>query len=279
MFTRKRRWALASGVAIIVQALALSTAAASASAPAQPAAAALSSVKSVEGVTPAAAESNTEPASQPAANGVLSNERTVTTWAHPLEEVVIRARPLASSRAIARTHLATEDGVPEVYLLLASLTDARGHTWVRMRIPGRPNGRTGWVPREALGEFHVSRWLLQIKLGARRLTAYYNGRLRFTAPVGVGKPSTPTPPGHFWIREIFKLTNRSNPYWPYAIGTSAYSTLTDWPGGGVVGIHGDLGEPRLIPGDPSHGCVRLRDSDLSRLAPRLQIGTPVHITD
>ena len=50
-----------------------------------------------------------------------------------------------------------------------------------------------------------------------------------------------------------------------------------WPGGGVVGIHGDLGEPQLIPGDPSHGCVRLRDSDIARLAPRLALGTPVHI--
>jgi lipoprotein-anchoring transpeptidase ErfK/SrfK len=44
-----------------------------------------------------------------------------------------------------------------------------------------------------------------------------------------------------------------------------------------VGIHGDLGEPQLIPGDPSHGCVRLRDSDIARLAPRLALGTPVHI--
>jgi L,D-transpeptidase catalytic domain len=276
MFTRRLHWARAVGLAIALQALVVSTTTASASAPGQPAAPA---PPSVQGVTPAAAEANPEPAKQLAVNGALSNERTVTTWAHPLEEVGIRARPLASARAITRTHLATEDGVPEVYLLLASLTDARGRSWVRMRIPGRPNGRIGWVPREALGEFHVTRWLLQIKLTTRRLIAYYGGRPRFTAPVGIGKPSTPTPPGRFWIREIFKLTNRSNPYWPYAIGTSAYSTLTDWPGGGVVGIHGDFGEPRLIPGDPSHGCVRMRAGDLSWLAARVQIGTPVHITN
>jgi lipoprotein-anchoring transpeptidase ErfK/SrfK len=132
------------------------------------------------------------------------------------------------------------------------------------------------VPREALGEFHRTRWLLQIHLGARRLTALYSGRRRFSGPVGVGKPSTPTPRGHFWIREIFKVSP-SNPYWPYAIGTSAYSVLTDWPGGGVVGLHGDLGEPRRIPGDPSHGCVRMRDRDLAWLAPRLQLGTPLDI--
>jgi lipoprotein-anchoring transpeptidase ErfK/SrfK len=61
------------------------------------------------------------------------------------------------------------------------------------------------------------------------------------------------------------------------LGTSAYSTLTDWPGGGVVGIHGDFGEPQLIPGDPSHGCVRMHHADLAWLAPRLSLGAPVDI--
>jgi hypothetical protein len=206
----------------------------------------------------------------------LSNERTSTTWAHPLEEAPIRARPATGSRPLARTRLATEDGFPEVYVALSSMTDTRGHEWIKVRIPGRPNGRTGWVPRAVLGEFRVTHWLVEIVRRSRRLLAFYNGKLQFSAPVGVGKPSTPTPAGHFYIREIFKLS-RGNSYWPYAIGTSDYSTLTDWPGGGIVGIHGDLGEPKLIPGDPSHGCVRMRDGDLARLAPRLTLGTPVHI--
>jgi hypothetical protein len=219
------------------------------------------------------------PAAAPPANAavLLSNERTLTTWANPVEQAPIRAQPDSSSRTVARTRLETEDGFPEVYVLLARTTDARGRVWVRLRIPGRPNGRTGWAPQSALGEFHVTRWLIEIRLDARRLTAYYNGGLRFSAPVGVGKPSTPTPTGHFWIRERMKLSSPGNPYWPYALGTSAYSSLTEWPGGGVVGIHGDLGSPRLIPGDPSHGCVRLHDADIAWLAPRVQMGTPVHI--
>jgi hypothetical protein len=215
--------------------------------------------------------------SPPATANVLSNEKTSTTWAHPVIKASIRDRPSPRGRTVSRTHLLTEDGVPEVYLLLSSFTDAAGHLWVRMRIPGRPNGRTGWIPREALGEFHVTHWLLEVRLRRRRLKAYYNGRLRFTAPVGVGKPSSPTPPGHFWIRERFRLASRSDPFWPYALGTSDYSTLTDWPGGGVVGIHGDFGQPSLIPGNPSHGCIRMRDRDIAWLAPRVQIGTPVDV--
>ncbi len=207
----------------------------------------------------------------------LSNDRTLTVWAHPAETAPIYVQPDTHSRRVASLHMETEDGFPEIYLLLASRTDSHGRTWVRLRVPGRPNGRIGWVRREALGGFQQTHWLISISLAKRHLIAYYRGRPRFSAPVGVGKPSSPTPPGRFWIRERFRLTSRSNPYWPYALGTSDYSTLTDWPGGGVVGIHGDFGQPELIPGDPSHGCVRMRDPDIAWLAPRITLGTPVDI--
>jgi hypothetical protein len=208
---------------------------------------------------------------------VRSNERTTTTWAHPVEDGSIRLQPDRTARRIARIHLLTEDGFPEVYLVLATLVDAHGQAWARIRVPGRPNGLIGWVPAVDLGTLHVTHWHVVIGLGARRLTAYLNGRVRFSAPVGVGKPSTPTPTGHFWIRESFKVPGRGSPYGPWAFGTSAYSRLTDWPGGGVVGIHGDFGEPQAIPGDPSHGCVRMLDGDLARLARIIPVGTPVTI--
>jgi L,D-transpeptidase catalytic domain len=207
----------------------------------------------------------------------LSNERTLTVWAHPLETGAIRTRPEAGAPRVARIHLATEDGFPEVYLLLGEYTDARGEEWLRLRIPGRPNGRTGWAPRELLGTFQYTRWLIVVNLHRRQLRAYFDGHLRRIAPVGVGKPSTPTPAGHFWIRERFRVTDRGNPYWPYALGTSDYSTLSEWPGGGVVGIHGPFGEPQRIPGDPSHGCIRMREGDIAWLGPKVTLGTPVDI--
>lgn len=230
-----------------------------------------------EGAPPAAAPPAMAAAPAAPVEQRLSNEVTSTTWAHPVEEMSIFALPDLHSRRVAYVHLLTEDGFAEVYLLLATRTDAEGNTWVKLRIPGRPNGRVGWVLREALGTFEVTHWRIVVSLSERRLTAYYDGRQRFVAPVGVGKPSTPTPTGHFWIRERFKLADRSNPYWPYALGTSDYSTLTEWPGGGVIGIHGDFGEPQKIPGDPSHGCVRMRDADIAWLAPRITLGTPVDI--
>jgi hypothetical protein len=207
----------------------------------------------------------------------LSNDSTLTTWAHPELAAWIHADPTSTSRHVGQLHLETEDGFPEVYLLLFSHTDSHGREWIQLRIPGRPNGRKGWVLRDALGDLHHTRWRIVVNRRLRRLTAYFDGHVRMIAPVGIGKPSSPTPAGHFWIRERFRLTERSNPYWPYALGTADYSTLTDWPGGGVVGIHGDFGEPQKIPGDPSHGCIRMHDADIAWLAPRITLGTPVDI--
>jgi hypothetical protein len=228
--------------------------------------------------TPAAARAEEAPPARSApVDAVLSNDGTETTWAHPAEVLPIYVAPSVHAREITRIRPYTEDGFPEVYLLLESRTDAGGHEWVRLRIPGRPNGRVGWVLRQALGAFHVTPWRVRINLSLRRMTVYFDGRNRLSAPVGVGKPSTPTPTGHFWVRERFKIHNPSSPYYPWAIGTSAYSVLTDWPGGGIVGIHGAFGEPWRIPGDPSHGCVRMLPGDLARIAPLLSPGTPVDI--
>lgn len=208
----------------------------------------------------------------------LSNETTLTRWANSVASAVIYQHPDAGARRVARLHLFTEDGFPEVYVLLAQYTDRHGQVWVRLRIPARPNGRTGWVRRNTLGPYNTSRWLLVINRRAERLTAYRNGRRVLSAPVGVGKPSTPTPTGHFWIRERFRVPAPASPYFPDAIGTSDYSTLSDWPGGGVVGIHGDWHEPWLIPGHPSHGCVRMHNRDIAWLALRVPVGTPIHIS-
>jgi len=51
--------------------------------------------------------------------------------------------------------------------------------------------------------------------------------------------------------------------------TSAYSKLSDWPGGGLAGIHG-TDRPDLLGQAVSHGCVRVSNSvarELERLAP------------
>jgi len=206
---------------------------------------------------------------------VLSNERTFTRWAHPRHAGVIRAAPSPASPRVGFLHMLTEEALPEVYLLLEQVSLPNGESWVKLRIPGRPNGVTGWVPIGDLAGMHVTEWALRVNLALLRATLYRGGRAAWSAPIGVGAPATPTPTGHFWVRELLRVPGQTI-YGPYAFGTSDYSVLSEWPRGGVVGIHG-TDQPSLIPGRPSHGCIRMRNADILYLARHLPIGAPVHI--
>jgi hypothetical protein len=208
---------------------------------------------------------------------VLSNETTFTRWAYVNQILWIHRAPRTTSPRMGRLTSYTADGFPSIYLVLRAHWDARGWEWVKLRIPGRPNGRTGWVERGALGLFQLTHSLLVVNRERLRMYFLRSGRRIWSAPVGVGKPGTPTPAGHFWIDERFKVADPSSGYYPYAFGTTDYSTLTDWPGGGVVGIHGPYYEPQGIPGYISHGCIRLEVSDDFWLASHLRLGTPVHV--
>ena len=206
----------------------------------------------------------------------LSNERTVTRWANPVRKAPIRAHPSVRSRRVGRLHALTEDGMPEVYLALRSHRARSHRVWIRVRIPGRPNGRKGWVPRDALGHLHAVTTALRIEKGRSRATLRRKGRIVWRSPIGHGAPGTATPSGRFYIRE--RLDNRGGKpvYGPLAFGTSAYSALSEWPGGGVIGIHG-TDQPWLIPGRPSHGCIRVPNPAIRRLARLMPIGTPIRI--
>jgi hypothetical protein len=206
----------------------------------------------------------------------LSDEFKLSRWAYPALRARVRSEPRPGAKAIAQLHYNTEDGFPEVYLLLSQHVDSHGNAWVRLRVPGRPNGRTGWVPRDALGPFNVTRKSLLVNRRTLRATLFDKGKKVWSARIGVGKRSTPTPGGHYWIREKFRVRNAPF-YGPYAIGTSAYAPrLTDWPNGGVVGLHG-TSLPQLVPGRPSHGCIRVRNAGITKLYRRIGLGTPVWI--
>jgi len=204
----------------------------------------------------------------------LSDEKRVTRWAHATDDYPIRTEPRVGARTITRLRYFTEDRRPEVYLVLDGKLDAQGQPWLHIRIPMRPNGRDGWVPADRLGSLNVVRTRLVIDRASKRATLTKSGRTIWRAPVGIGKAISPTPQGNFWIRELLKGDGRV--YGTWAFGTSAYSNLSDWPKGGVVGIHG-TNQPGLVPGRVSHGCVRVRNAAINRLARLMPIGTPVEI--
>jgi hypothetical protein len=212
----------------------------------------------------------------PYGNEQLSNERTVTRWAHNLFPGAIFRTWSVRSPVVGKLRRFTEDREFEIYLILSSHIDDDGVTWFRVRIPGRPNGRTGWVKAENLGDVEVVRTQLRINRKLLKATLFNRGRVVWTSPIGIGKPGTSTPAGRFYIRELLSNLGGNGLYGPYAFGTSAYSNLSDWPRGGVVGIHG-TNQPSLIPGRPSHGCIRVPNDRIRRLATLMPLGTPVQI--
>ena len=205
----------------------------------------------------------------------LSDERTRSRFGHANGRIAVRAEPDPAAAGVDRLRYMTEDGLPEVYLALRSrlVDDAE---WIEIRLPGRPNGRTGWVPRHALGPLREVTTALVVDRAALRATLLKAGRPIWRSHIGVGAPGTPTPKGRFYIRQKLRNLGGSAIYGPWAFGTSAYSVLSDWPGGGVVGIHG-TNQPALLPGRVSHGCVRVPNAAIRRLARLMPVGTPVRI--
>ena len=193
------------------------------------------------------------------------------TW----PSVCVRAAPSRSARVVTTMTEFRPDFRPRVVLALQTRRDAAGTpSWYRVEIPGRPNGRSGWIPAAAVELKPVDRWLV-IYRGARKFELYLGGKLRRTGPVAVGARGMETPIGLFYVQTSF-VPSQYPILGAYAFETSGYSKLSDWPGGGVVGVHG-TNTPWLIGQAVSHGCVRLRNSDILALRRYVRPGTPVKI--
>lgn len=201
---------------------------------------------------------------------------TSSHWAYLESKTAAYAKPSARSRLLGRLRLTTQDGTDEL-LFTEARSRVQGAWWVRVRLPLRPTGTVGWVPQAKLGAYQTVRTHLVINRRTLRASLFRSGKAVFSARVGVGKRSTPTPAGEFYIRSRLSHFGSGSVYGPLAFGTSARSRkLTDWPGGGFIGIHG-TNEPGLIPGRPSHGCVRMHNADIRRLDRLMKVGTPVTI--
>jgi lipoprotein-anchoring transpeptidase ErfK/SrfK len=195
----------------------------------------------------------------------------VSLWAPVVRPLAVRAAPSAAARIVARVSTSTPEGTENI-VLVTGATRGSGRLWV----PIEAAGTKGWAPRDALGGYESVDTRLLVDTDDFTARLRRGGKVVFRARIGVGTSAAPTPTGSFYVRN--RLTRyRSSFYGPVAFGTSARSTLTDWPAGGFVGIHG-TSRPELIPGRVSHGCIRMRNDDILELARLLPVGTPLEIT-
>jgi lipoprotein-anchoring transpeptidase ErfK/SrfK len=217
------------------------------------------------------------PAFAPGPARPLGSMRYVTRWAPVRRAAIARREPAADSAPVARVETKTPEGTTNIVQVLGRRADAAGTLWVKVGLATLPNGRAGWLPRSILGGYGAVDTQLVIDVERFTATLRRAGRVVFRARVGVGQARWPTPHGRFYIRN--QLTRFAGAtYGPLAFGTSARSEhLTDWPGGGFIGIHG-TDQPQLIPGRISHGCIRMRNRDILALAKLMPIGTPLTIS-
>jgi len=153
----------------------------------------------------------------------------------------------------------------------------RDGEWLHVRLPGRPNGHSGWI---AAGRTRAAStpWLIRVALASRRVFVFDGGRLVRRFPAIVGKPSTPTPRGSFFVEEALRLRS-----WeagaPFALATSARSDVfQEFDGGpGQIALHGTGNLPGALGTAVSHGCIRLGNRAIAWLASRIGAGVPVTI--
>lgn len=157
------------------------------------------------------------------------------------------------------------------------LVDEYRDGWLKVLLPVRPNGTTGWI---RLGDVAVSkhRYEIVVELAAHRLVATENGEPFLDTEIAVGTTDTPTPGGRFFLNALMRPPDPDTVYGTAAYALSGYSdTLQTFAGGdGVIGIHG-TNDPSVMGTDVSHGCIRMRNEDIEALAARLPLGTPVEI--
>jgi len=209
-----------------------------------------------------------------AASGVPASQPLVVL----LSNHVARAEPAVDARRIetvrARrplTHVRT------VLPVLAYATSSSGRSWARVRLPGRPNGHGGWIQTDKTRPASTA-WRISIKLSARLITIHHDGQVKRRFRAVVGKRSTPTPRGRFFVEEALSLRSRDSGG-PFALATSARSNvLKQFAGGpGQIALHGTDDLPGALGSARSHGCVRLSTRAITWLARRIGAGTPLTI--
>jgi lipoprotein-anchoring transpeptidase ErfK/SrfK len=191
-----------------------------------------------------------------------------------VNSVPVRKTPSPGGRVIKVMHSFRPDYRPQEIFAVRKTLGSDGQTWYRISIPMRPNGTYGWIPARTVSLSPTHNQIV-VNLNSRTIDLYAFGRRKWHGKVAIGAPGRETPVGHYYVAARFV------PYHDaflgvFAVETSAYSKLTEWPGGGVVGIHG-TSLPQLLGQAVSHGCVRVSNQTAAKMKSLAPLGTPIWI--
>ncbi len=193
----------------------------------------------------------------------------VLLWTHPVHASAEGPIVGAVSGLTPLTHVRT-------VLPIIPDRDVRHPSWLRVRLPKRPNDSTGWITTQGT-QMAVDPWSIVVDRARRSAQIYRSGRQERVYKVIVGRPSLPTPAGIFYVTET--LSDRGHESGPYGLATSAYSNfLHEFDGGlGQVALHGRERLKGAIGTASSHGCVRFGTAAITWLAQHIPQGTSIVI--
>jgi lipoprotein-anchoring transpeptidase ErfK/SrfK len=194
---------------------------------------------------------------------------------------VARSAPRSTSRVRLRLDTSARwNGGPVGLLVRDAAEDPHERLWLRVLLPRRPNGTTGWIPASRAVARRTG-WRVVVNVDRRTVSLLYNGSVRRRWGAVVGTPATPTPRGLFAIGERVRQPSPHGFLGTWALHLTAYSDVLDNFGGGpgTIGIHGRGGASFLNPlgSAASHGCIRIDNGPVDLLAHRALEGTPVRI--
>jgi lipoprotein-anchoring transpeptidase ErfK/SrfK len=229
------------------------------------------------------------PATAPAskAPGVARSPRKADPMAHvervfpaagefTVTSIPVHRTPNPRSPVIkVMTQFRADYRIQEVFAVGVRL-GANQRPWYKISVPMRPNGTMGWVPARTV-KLAPTVAEIQVHRVSRTIDLYYKGKHVWHGGVAVGAPGMQTPLGQYYVAARF--VPYQDPFLGvFAVETSGYSALTEWPGGGWFGIHGtDM--PQLIGQAVSHGCIRVTNVTATKLRKYSPLGTPIVITD
>jgi lipoprotein-anchoring transpeptidase ErfK/SrfK len=204
-----------------------------------------------------------------------------STWvARIVQSTVARSKPDGGSAVGKVNDLAPWNKGPMQLMVVDAATTGAGALWVKVLLARKPNDSFGWIPASntVLG---ITHWRIEIDISARRLEIYKSGRKVKSTRVVVGAHKTPTPVGHFAIREVVRQMNPAGFSGPYIFHLNANSEkLKSFDGGdGIIGIHGRGGASLSDPlgSARSHGCVRIPNRIVKFMSRHVVAGTPVNV--
>ena len=169
---------------------------------------------------------------------------------------------------------------PSWLLVLGCARDSAGREWLRVLLPIRPNGASGWI-RADFVLLARSDYSIEIRTRSAELSVFEAGILIRRVRAVVGAPSTPTPLGLFAAYDPVSQPLPDGFVGPWVIHLTGHSDVLDDYGGGPgrVAIHGRGGASLRVPlgSASSHGCIRVDNNVVVWLARTIPMGTPVKI--